>query len=34
MTVAELRRTMPAKEFMEWGIYYGVRAQEMQLARR
>lgn len=33
MTVAELRATMPAAEFMQWGIYYGVRAQEMQLAR-
>lgn len=33
MTVAELRARMPAEEFMQWGIYFGVKAQEMQLAR-
>lgn len=33
MTVAEMRRTMPAREFMEWGIYFGVLAQERQIGR-
>lgn len=31
MTVARLRREMSAKEFMEWGVYYGREAQKKQL---
>lgn len=33
MTVGELRERMSAEEFMQWGIYYGIRAQEIQLAK-
>jgi hypothetical protein len=34
MTVAQLRRTMSAREFMQWGIYYGRKAQRQELAAR
>jgi len=33
MTVADLLTRMSNKEFVEWMIYYGRRAQEAQLAR-
>lgn len=33
MTVGELRERMSAAEFLQWGIYYGIRAQEIQIAR-
>ncbi|QJY51249.1 hypothetical protein [Pseudonocardia broussonetiae] len=32
MTVARLRREMTAQEFMEWGVYYGRKAQKQELA--
>jgi hypothetical protein len=31
-TVAELRQ-MSGEEFTYWGVYYGIQAQEQQLAR-
>jgi hypothetical protein len=34
MTVDTLRRTMSAREFMQWGVYYGRKAQRQELARR
>lgn len=32
MTVAQLRRGMTAQEFMQWGVYYGRKAQKQELA--
>jgi hypothetical protein len=32
MTVARLRREMTAQEFMQWGVYYGRKAQKRELA--
>lgn len=32
-TVKELREQMSLKEFLYWGIYYGRRAQERELAK-
>lgn len=32
MTVAQLRRQMSAREFMQWGVYMGRKAQKQQLA--
>lgn len=34
MTVARLRREMTAREFMEWGVYYGRKAQKRELAAK
>jgi hypothetical protein len=34
MTVATLRRTMSAFEFMQWSVYYGRKAQRQELAAR
>ena len=33
MTVAELTHRMSNREFLEWQIFYGRRAQEAELAR-
>lgn len=33
LSVARMRATISAREFMQWGVYYGIKAQEMQLAR-
>ena len=33
MTVAELTERMSNREFLQWMIFYGRRAQEQQLAR-
>lgn len=33
MTAAELMQRMTNREFLEWQIFYGRRAQEAQLAR-
>jgi hypothetical protein len=33
MTVGDLLTRMSNREFVEWTIYYGRRAQEAQLAR-
>jgi hypothetical protein len=33
-TVAEMRRTVSAREYMQWSVYYGRKAQAQQLARR
>lgn len=33
MTVAELRDRMSSAEFVSWGVYYGRRAQDEELAR-
>lgn len=30
-TVAELRRRLSAREYMEWSIYYGRKAQQREL---
>lgn len=32
LTVAQLRHTMSADEFMRWGVWHGRRAQVQQLA--
>lgn len=36
MTVSRLRREMPSYEFMQWGVYFGRKAQrqEMEVKRR
>ncbi len=34
MTVAQLRRRLTAAEFMQWGIYFGRKAQRQELAAR
>jgi hypothetical protein len=34
MTVARMRAEMSADEFMRWGVYYGRKAQQMELATR
>jgi hypothetical protein len=31
-TVAEVRRTLSARERMQWSVYYGRKAQQQQLA--
>lgn len=33
MTVARLRQEMPAREFMQWSVYYGRKAQRQELAQ-
>lgn len=33
MTVAELRTRMSNEEFVGWTVFYGRRAQEIELAR-
>lgn len=33
MTVADLTAHMSNKEFVEWTVFYGRRAQEIELAR-
>lgn len=35
MTVRRLRQEMPAHEFMQWGVYFGRKAQrrELEIAR-
>lgn len=33
MTVARMRREMSQAEFMHWGIYYGRKAQRIELAK-
>jgi hypothetical protein len=33
MTVARLREEMPADEFMQWGVFYGIQQQRAQLAQ-
>lgn len=33
MTVAEMRSTVDGQEYLEWSIYYGRKAQNMELAR-
>lgn len=32
MTVGRLRRELSAREFMEWSVYYGKKAQARELA--
>lgn len=32
MTVATLRATMSAQEYMRWAVYFGRKAQREQLA--
>lgn len=32
MTVAQLRREMTCREFMQWQVYYGRKAQKQELA--
>jgi hypothetical protein len=32
MTVAELRERISNQEFVRWGVYYGRKAQQQQLA--
>lgn len=34
MTVGRLRREMTAREFMQWGVYYGRKAQKRELAAK
>lgn len=34
MTVDRMRRTMSAHEFMQWGLYFGRKAQRQELASR
>lgn len=34
MTVDQLRRTMTAREFMQWGIYFGRKSQRQEMAAR
>lgn len=36
LTVARLRREMSSHEFMQWGVYFGRKAQrqEMEVKRR
>jgi hypothetical protein len=34
MTVTQLRRSMSAREFMQWGVYLGRKAQRKELAAR
>lgn len=34
MTVGELRHTMTQHEFMEWRMFYAVRAQQQELESR
>ena len=34
MPVAEMRRRLSAEEYQQWAVYYGRRAQQMELARR
>jgi hypothetical protein len=31
MTVDRLRREMPSKEFTDWGVFYGRKAQREEL---
>lgn len=33
MPVAELRHRLSAQEYMQWGVYYGRRAQQQELER-
>jgi hypothetical protein len=33
LSLDEVRR-MPAQEWMEWGVYFGRKAQQQELARR
>lgn len=33
MTVAQIRHEMSSREFMEWSVYLGRRAQKQQLAQ-
>jgi hypothetical protein len=33
MPLADVRR-MPALEYMQWGVYFGRKAQQQQLANR
>lgn len=34
MTVTRLRREMPAQEYMQWGVYFGRKAQKQELAAK
>lgn len=34
MTVAELHERMPLHEWVAWGVYFGRRAQQRELAAR
>lgn len=34
MTVARLRREMPAQEFMQWNVYHGRRVQRIEMNQR
>jgi len=34
MTVAELRATMDNDEYVTWTVYYGRKAQRMEMAKR
>ena len=33
LSLAQVRR-MPAQEFMQWGVYFGRKAQQRELANR
>lgn len=33
MTVTDMRANMPGDEYLGWSVYYGRKAQRMQLAR-
>ena len=34
MTVAEVRQRMTQREFVEWSVFYGRRAQQMELEQK
>lgn len=34
MTVGELRERMPLEEWVAWGVYFGRKAQQRELAGR